>query len=82
MYVMFCTMQPQILGTLSACPVAGNHPYGATGKEGKIKEVVKDRRCDEDGKVPVGLSGPLIFFFLRRFVFQCWVVPSQSPGGR
>ena len=62
MYVMFCTMQPQILRTLSACPVAGNHPYGATGKEGKIKEVVKDRRCDEDGKVPVGLSGPLIFF--------------------
>ena len=33
LYVMFCTMQPQILRTLSACPVAGNHPYGEGRKD-------------------------------------------------
>ena len=33
MYVMFCTMQPQILRPLSACPVAGNHPYGEGRKD-------------------------------------------------
>ena len=30
----------------------GNKCCSGTGKEGKTKEVVKDRRCDEDGKVP------------------------------
>ena len=37
-------MQPQILQTLSACLVAVIIP---TGKEGKTKEVVKDRKVCE-----------------------------------
>ena len=52
LYVMFCTMQPQILQTLSACLVAGNHPYregrkdkgGGEGSKSMWKMVCEEER--------------------------------------
>ena len=43
---MFCTMQPQILPTLSACLVAGNHPYreGRKDKGGGCHQVPRRPR--------------------------------------
>ena len=46
LYVMFCTMQPQILPTLSACLVAGHHPYreGRKDKGGGCHQVPRRPR--------------------------------------